>query len=353
MINYSTTYNTSSQRELNIVPSHRTFSGLILLPLLRWKVSGFFYRKLSLISTQLITSFFLWWTVILFFSNLVSLDQYLSSDSIVLIGVIFIMEALHSSIILGNYITQYLAKKVGRGCIRLIIYTNIIVTAIIYFLICSDMSIINLFEVLLGLRLAAFITRFIYLTSLDLNTYLKMFIFRVSNGDIYYIVALLINIMNLYFYFYKFSISLEILHCLIIDTELFSDFWTVKCADGPSSPNDNPQPNPEGSKPDPGKKPKPDLHIDIGPKTDQEKDTFKIGNCLHENFSHFQVDNEKDAKETLCDFTHEEGPDGKPLLHKAFNSVRDVALVCNDCSAIQCENCTEDYSSSENTSPNR
>ena len=111
----------------------------------------------------------------LIFSNHISLDYYLSSDSMVLISVIFIIKSLYGSFILGNYITQSLAKKVSGSSAPLLIFSNILFTVLVYILISLSIPVLNIFEALFCLRLAASITTFIYSTSLYLITYLKMF----------------------------------------------------------------------------------------------------------------------------------------------------------------------------------
>lgn len=98
-----------------------------------------------------------------------------------------------------------------------------------------------------------------------------------------------------------------------------------------------------------GKRPKPNLKIEIGPKTDLEKDLNKLGNCSHKDVGSFEAKSEEDVKSTLCDFTSESDLRNKPLQHQAFDYVQDKALLCNDCQAIICKNCYDEPSSdSEN-----
>ena len=90
-------------------------------------------------------------------------------------------------------------------------------------------------------------------------------------------------------------------------------------------------------------KPKPDLKISTGPTTDVEKDREKIGKCTHDNTKEFRINTEKDADETVCDFVGENGEFG----HKAFDSVTDIAFVCDNCQAVMCRDCIEIYSDEE------
>lgn len=98
-----------------------------------------------------------------------------------------------------------------------------------------------------------------------------------------------------------------------------------------------------------GKPNKPNLTIKIGPQNDLEKDLSNVGNCTHENLSHFVVNTVEDVNQTFCDFGGDHGSDGKPDLHKAFDSVTDNAFVCDSCHAICCKDCVNDYSN--DTSP--
>lgn len=118
--------------------------------------------------------------------------------------------------------------------------------------------------------------------------------------------------------------------------------------DNPDNPN--PDNSNDGNK---GKKPKPNLQIKVGAETDLEKDLEKIGKCLHEEMSLFMANTSQDAEQTLCEFSEEFDSQGKFESHKAFDSASDVAFVCDNCHAVMCKNCCEDYSSCENTSPDK
>lgn len=150
---------------------------------------------------------------------------------------------------------------------------------------------------------------------------------------------------------YSGSIFLDGLNFYYMHYDFYSDLGILNCEGDQPPSNDNQTNTPEGSNHNKGKRPKPDLHIDIGPKTELEKDTLKIGNCLHDKLSAFKIYEEKEVEETPCDFPQDIDRNGKPVLHKAFDSVTDNAFVCGDCHAIFCKDCVEDYSSSENSSP--
>jgi len=114
--------------------------------------------------------------------------------------------------------------------------------------------------------------------------------------------------------------------------------------------NSNSDNSNEGGK---GKKPKPNLHIKVGAQSDLEKDTEKVGNCFHEDMSLFMANTSQDVEGTMCDFSDVFDSKGKVETHKAFDSATDVAFVCNNCHAVMCKDCGEDYSSSENASPDK
>ena len=134
--------------------------------------------------------------------------------------------------------------------------------------------------------------------------------------------------------------------------ELGLDFGTLNCE---GSSGDNSTDNPDNTNPDnsngggKGKKPKPNLHIKVGAESDLEKDIEKVGNCLHEDKRLFMAS--QDAEDTLCDFSDKFDSQGRVESHKAFDSANDLAFVCDNCHAVMCKNCGEEYSSSENTSP--
>lgn len=94
----------------------------------------------------------------------------------------------------------------------------------------------------------------------------------------------------------------------------------------------------------PPKKPKPKLFLDLS-KSDADKDTEKLASCNHENYSIFTSQDDKDVEAAYCDFNPE-----KEGAHRAFDSSRDITLLCNDCHAILCKECVEIYSDEE--SPN-
>ena len=137
-----------------------------------------------------------------------------------------------------------------------------------------------------------------------------------------------------------------------LENALDLGIFNCKDAPGDNPPENTSNPNPDQSnsegKP---KKPKPSLQIKVGPTTDLEKDTLKVGACEHEKMSTFV--GSKDSEDILCDFSSKFGSDGKVEYHKAFDSAGDIALLCDQCHAVQCMGCSQDYSSSENTSPNQ
>jgi len=96
---------------------------------------------------------------------------------------------------------------------------------------------------------------------------------------------------------------------------------------------------------EPAKKPK--LTLDLS-KTDLEKDKERIGLCTHDQYSEFHSSNSNDVETIYCDFDNgETRSSGGALEHKAFDSEKDIAFLCNNCHAVMCKNCVQDYSSDE------
>lgn len=106
--------------------------------------------------------------------------------------------------------------------------------------------------------------------------------------------------------------------------------------------------NSEGSGGNKTPKPKkPNLTIKIGPQNEAEEERDRIGKCTHEDMTLLEASTQEQVDKTLCDFAGDEVVDGKPVSHKAFESISDHALVCKDCNGIVCKNCQVEYSDEE------
>lgn len=103
----------------------------------------------------------------------------------------------------------------------------------------------------------------------------------------------------------------------------------------------------EGEAPKPNKPSKPNLQVKTAPDTDQDKELAKMTHCEHTNMGSFQMNTQEEVDATLCDFGATKGPNGEMVPHTALDSVTDHALLCNDCLAIICKDCCEDYSDDE------
>jgi len=207
----------------------------------------------------------------------------------------------------------------------------------------------NLFIFIISPLLALFIS----LTLLfRLQLHIVAVYFLVYGNSSIIIIRAFINVIYLIFLLCSFDFIFIFIDYYSL--ELGLDFGTLNCE---GSSGDNSTDNPDNTNPDnsngggKGKKPKPNLHIKVGAESDLEKDIEKVGNCLHKDMSPFTANTSQNAEETICDFSDKFDSQGKVESHKAFDSASDVALVCNNCHAVMCKNCGEDYSSSENTSP--
>jgi len=209
----------------------------------------------------------------------------------------------------------------------------------------------NLFIFIIIPLLALFIS-ITLLLRLQLNVVAVYFLVNGNSSII--LIKVFINVIYLIFLLCSFDFMYIFIDYYTMEHGL--DLGTLNCE---GSSGNNPTDNPGNTNPDnsngggKGKKPKPDLHIKVGPESDLEKDIQKIANCLHESQSVFVANTSQDAEETMCDFSDTFDSNGRVQSHKAFDSAHDAAFLCNNCHAIICKNCGEDYSSSENSSPDR
>jgi hypothetical protein len=69
--------------------------------------------------------------------------------------------------------------------------------------------------------------------------------------------------------------------------------------------------------------------------TDLQKDTEKIGKCMHAETSEFYTnkDNPSPDLKLDCDFN----PDATGKKHKVFDNYIDVGFVCDNCHAVICK----------------
>jgi len=115
-----------------------------------------------------------------------------------------------------------------------------------------------------------------------------------------------------------------------------------------------------------GKKDWPNLKIETESKStgNEGLDAEKKWRSTHSNCEHvwgLYVSDENDnspTKRVDCDFSYDHSEDaGKstreketmPSKHPAVEGERDAAFLCNNCHAVACKNCIEDYPSDEST----
>jgi len=197
------------------------------------------------------------------------------------------------------------------------------------------------------------ITPFLAFISLTLIFRLQLNIvavyYLVSGNNLITLIKAFIYVIYLIYVLCTFDFMSNFIDYYSMEHEL--DLGSLNC-EGSSGNNSND--NPGNSNPDnsngggKGKKPKPNLHIKVGPETDSEKRLYSIANCLHDNAEDFSAINPKAEAETMCDYSDTFDSKGKIELHKAFENSK-VALRCDNCGAIICKNCSYDYPSSENT----
>jgi hypothetical protein len=127
--------------------------------------------------------------------------------------------------------------------------------------------------------------------------------------------------------------------------ELYSDLYVLNInGEDTSKTNTNTSDlKPESSDSKPPKKPKPNLTLDLPAKDDSEKDKHKIAMCTHDNHSLFMPETLDDCESTVCDFDSGSPQTEQGGHHKAFDGLIDAAFICNNCHAILCKNCVEDY----------
>lgn len=117
-------------------------------------------------------------------------------------------------------------------------------------------------------------------------------------------------------------------------------------SDNKSSSNTSSYGDEKGDKP--GKPNKPNLTIKVGPQNELEKVQLKKAMCTHDNMSDLVMNSIEEVESTMCDFAGDIS-EGKSGYHKALDSVTDHAFVCDNCHAICCKDCYEEYSSGDNT----
>lgn len=117
-------------------------------------------------------------------------------------------------------------------------------------------------------------------------------------------------------------------------------------SDNNSSSNTSSSGDENGGKP--GKPNKPDLTIKVGPQNDLEKDQLQMAMCTHDKMSDLVMNTTEEVEATMCDFSGEIS-ESKSGSHNALDSVTDHAFVCDNCHAICCKDCYEEYSSGDNT----
>jgi hypothetical protein len=88
---------------------------------------------------------------------------------------------------------------------------------------------------------------------------------------------------------------------------------------------------------------KPNLTIKVGAQNEAEQDRDRIGKCRPEDMTLLEARTQEQVDKTLCDFAGDEVVDGKPVSHKAFESISDHALLCKQCNGMVCKNCQVEY----------
>lgn len=90
---------------------------------------------------------------------------------------------------------------------------------------------------------------------------------------------------------------------------------------------------------------------------DAEKEWRRKASFCEHVWSLFVSDKKDNKDPMLCDFENEDEDREKsiaeratrPNKHPAVEGANDAAFVCNDCQAVCCKNCYQEYSSEENT----
>lgn len=175
----------------------------------------------------------------------------------------------------------------------------------------------------------------------------------------FYWCVLLSNKINTWIFYFSLILMLAnavgLFYFFLVENGLDFNYLNSSAGDSDNSktsPNTSQDTNTDsekGSQKEPDKEPakKPKLTLDLS-KTDLEKDKERIALCTHEEYSEFYSSNKNDVESIYCDFDNgETRSSGGSLEHKAFDSEKDIAFLCNDCQAIMCKNCVQDYSSDE------